>query len=270
MEYKKGYKIKPYSIDRNGVVRFTDGTEITLIANEKTCKAYGYKYDADRGICKAFDVKENVRNIGKPKDKSRSKNSLILGVNNKLSQNQNTFVTGSNNEVSNRINNSSVIAGSYGKSIHTGEVVIGAGTQVNDDGAIGSWYSSKISLLGATDNNDVDLTVQGNGTEKITLPNNTITIYEVFVSGVCTGGDAGTLGHYCGYKIRGVCKTNKTGVNTASTTTQWNETTGSTGVPSLDFGTNNTLRIIISGATDVSATWSALVNLNINTTTAEI
>ena len=46
MEYKKGIPIKPYAIRRDGVVEFTDGTTNNLIANEKTCKAYGYEYDS--------------------------------------------------------------------------------------------------------------------------------------------------------------------------------------------------------------------------------
>ena len=128
MDYKKGYKIKPYQVQVDGVVRFTDGTNHDLIASEVACNAYGYYYDSDMGVCRAFNPNNQVLKIGKSKgDKFGSKESLIVGSGNILSQNQNTFVTGSNHTVPNRLVDSAVIGGSFGKPRHKGEVVFGGG-----------------------------------------------------------------------------------------------------------------------------------------------
>jgi hypothetical protein len=267
MEYKKGYKIKPYSIDKNGVVRFTDGTEITLLANEKTCKAYGYKYDADRGVCRAFDVKVNVRNIGKPKDKSSSKNSLIVGRDNKLSQNENTFVTGSDNKVSNRIKNSSIIGGSYGKATHAGEVVIGGGGFNSEAGLL--QYSIIQLSAKTTGANDTILYIDydEDATNQITLPANSVTTYEIFLSALCTGGDDGTAGDYEAYFFQGVVRTTNNGTITHNAKIdRLLGRTGSLGTEVIDTSTAYTLSIIVGGLANVDTQYHAVVKLHINKT----
>ena len=54
MEYKKGFDIKPDEIRSDGRVFFTDGTN-TFMPNQLACEAYGYIYDSQLGICKAYD-----------------------------------------------------------------------------------------------------------------------------------------------------------------------------------------------------------------------
>ena len=54
MEYKRGFTLKPYYIDRAGYVTFTDGTSTGLMANQNTCEAYGYRFDKASGTCTAF------------------------------------------------------------------------------------------------------------------------------------------------------------------------------------------------------------------------
>ena len=63
MEYKKDFKIKPYRVSESGVVEFTDGTTNNLLANEPTCKAYGYKYDKEKGVCRAYTPNRKVSEL---------------------------------------------------------------------------------------------------------------------------------------------------------------------------------------------------------------
>ena len=53
MEYKKVYKIKPEQVLPDGRVLFTNGTN-TVIPNQVSCEAYGYKYNSKDGTCTAF------------------------------------------------------------------------------------------------------------------------------------------------------------------------------------------------------------------------
>jgi len=271
MEYKTGYKIKPYQTQVDGVVRFTDGTNHDLLANEITCNAYGYYYDKDMAVCRAFNPNNQIFKIGKSKSKFNTKKSLVIGSNNILSQNKNTFVAGSENVAENRVYDGSIIGGTFGKLSYDGEIVVGGGiTGGAGTGTSGNNQFSIVSLTGHTRGDDITLKVQGDGLTEIRTTNNTVMIYEVFITGICTGGDDGTAGNHCAYKFRGVCKTNNDGANDASTPSEWKEVTGSTGTPSLDFTDNNIFHISVSGAANTNASWSAVVNRYINRTATEI
>jgi len=271
MEYKKGFKIKPYEILKDGNVRFTNGTDNNISASEIQCRAYGYLYDSDLGVCRAYVPIPNVGKIGKPIGTSNSRDSLEIGKHHTLSQNQNTIVTGSNHIVPNRLVDSAVIGGSFGKPTHKGEVVFGGGVGGGvASGTAGYNQTSIVSLTGQTRGDDINLTIQGDGTSEIRTESNTIMIYEVFITGVSLGGGSSSIGDYCGYKFRGVCKTNNDGDSTATTTQQWREVTGITGTPSLDFTDNHLFHVSASGDRDVTARWSAVVNMYINRISTEI
>ena len=54
MEYKRGFSLKPDNINAIGIVTFTDGTNTGLMANQRTCEAYGYRFDKATGTCTAY------------------------------------------------------------------------------------------------------------------------------------------------------------------------------------------------------------------------
>ena len=92
MEYLTGYTIKPEEITATGEVRFTDGTNNDLGANQVTCEAYGYTYDIPSGTCVSFRLNTNLgRNIS--------------NINNKNNGSGNVTELGSNNIQVNGINN---------------------------------------------------------------------------------------------------------------------------------------------------------------------
>ena len=137
MNYKKGHKIKPDGILFDGRVIFTDGTN-TVLPNQISCEAYGYKWNEKEGTCTAFNYTNKIARLNKgvsvtKTDKTNieeggTKNTTIIGANNTLKgQNTNVLVSGINHQVESGISNASVIGGTYEKVKTQGEEVIGDG-----------------------------------------------------------------------------------------------------------------------------------------------
>ena len=77
MEYLPGYTIKPYEVRGTGEVRFTDGTDDDLGANQVTCEAYGYTYDIPSGTCISFRFNTNLnRNISNVNNKNNGSGNI--------------------------------------------------------------------------------------------------------------------------------------------------------------------------------------------------
>ncbi|QDP64664.1 MAG: hypothetical protein Unbinned4585contig1001_28 [Prokaryotic dsDNA virus sp.] len=271
--YKRGYKIKPYTTLRSGVVLFTDGTNNNIAANQQTCEAYGYTYDNQTGSCRAFTSTESIiestatstsKKIGSNIHIGRSKDTLAIGTDHVLSENRNVLISGKKHIIDNKITNATIL-GKYGNATHTGELVIGSG---GGSGAIaGTKQTSVIQLTGETTGNDINLYVQNESSEEITLPINSIVLYEIFITGLVTGGTSGTLGHYQVRKLSGslLCYNDGTFLHDAHSNENIT-TVGSTGTINLVTSTANTFEINIAGAANVNAEWNAHVNLYINHT----
>jgi len=287
MRFKKGYQIKPDSIKTNGLVLFTDGTNNEILPNKDTCLAYGYKYID--GVCVAFspsvellDVQEKGSTINNGSNNiTRRSNGILINGSNHITVNASgCLISGQNNEISQAteidgetfINNSSVIGGKLGKSSHTGEIVIGGG---NGDGSLaGQNQMSIISLSGETRGSDVTLYIQGDTTkeEEIYLPNNSIVIFDLRISGICTGGAEGTPGHYKTLVQTGTCLVDNEGAVTYNAgTTTTTASFGDTGTIVIDATTTaNIFSIQIGGDANLNVRWNAVVKLYINQTIAEI
>lgn len=283
MEYKKGFTIKPHQIKVDGSVRFTDGTLTNLFANQNTCEAYGYKYDISSGTCKAFDVQLQLGKLEKQASShivgtkhtlnEGTLDTLITGRRNEtLGNNENCFITGEKNQVERDIKNATVL-GKMGKAKHTGEIVIGGGE--GDGSLAGQNQMSIISLSGETRGSDVSLYIHS-GTakeeEEIYLPNNSIVIFDLKISGICTGGAEGTAGHYKTLVQTGTCLVDNVGsVTYDAGTTTTTASSGGTGTIVIDATTTaNIFQIQIGGEPDTNVRWNAVVKLYINQTVEEI
>ena len=103
MEYKKGYKVKPSEIQSNGEVIFTDGTD-TFTPNQISCEAYGYRYDSQLGICKAFEYTSRLA------IKTKEEKTELKGTNNRIERGvRDTLITGLDNTA--KGDNTNVIVG---------------------------------------------------------------------------------------------------------------------------------------------------------------
>ena len=275
MEYLTGYTIKPYEITAIGEVRFTDGTNTNLGANQVTCEAYGHTYDKATGTCRAFRYNTALnRDIGNINNKlNGARNTTELGSNTvqingtrntARGLNNNCFINGRANEIDNSINDSTVIGGKMGRALRQGEIVLGGGSF---NIAAGGTQSSKIQLSTKTeDATPKNLGVQDIPDAFITLQINSIVGYEIYITRLETGGTSGTAGDYSYRNQRGVVKTDRIGA--ISIITHSTKTIGKVGVNgtfSVVDSTAGSAPSITIQATDranVNNLWSATMYLH--------
>ena len=211
MRYKKGFTIKPKVVNQIGHVIFTDGTN-DVVANQRTCEAYGYRFNPSDGTCTAFiyntkinRTASNVHNIIKGNLNTATlgtENSFILGNKNRtLGENLNVIISGKNNEIVENINNSSIISGSYGQVVNQGEVVFAGG---GFDNSVGLSQQSFIQQSGkTTDATETALLTQFLPLTYIQKVANSVIAFEVNVIGVNYGGGAGEVGEYGYFQLTG-------------------------------------------------------------------
>lgn len=278
MEYKKGFTTKPYKIERNGLVTFTDGTHNNLASNQLTCEAYGYTFDSVNGTCKAYNFTPKVHTEIAEKSTNKfvgSKNnpsdgtmdSLFSGSENTAKGNNiNCLLTGEKNEIDRGLENSSVF-GKMGKATHSGEVVIGGGGRVP-----GELQHIEIQISNSTTDATVtSLFVQG-GTSHIFPPTNSICIYEMYLTALCTGGSSGTAGHYKTEKHLGsILKENDNTQTLVSSSITAISSSGTTGTAAIVVGAGDIgMQVNVTGTAATNIQWSATVHLYINKTAVEI
>jgi hypothetical protein len=278
MKYKKGFKIKPTHIQEDGAVLFTNGTT-EVVPNQKACEAYGYKYDKQTGTCRSFVFNtgfdyhfDNVSNksIGEQNRFTQGTINTQLFGNGNVSKgnNSNCLISGQKNEVEKDINNATVI-GKHGKATHDSEFCIGGGG-FNSEAGLTQYSVLQVSGK-TTSTADVDLYIQGDDIKgnEILLPKNSVTTYEIWLSGLVTGGSSGTAGDYDTYEYHGTIRCGNTGTLTHNAKiARLLGRTGGLGTKTIDTATAYTLKIQIAGQANVNTSWHAVVKLHTNKTNA--
>ena len=236
MEFKKGFKIKPKTINNTGEVIFTDGTN-DVFANQKICKAYGYKYDTTKGVCYAYRYNSITEKRGKNLDNKvggknnftsdGTKSSFVTGQSNKTEGlNKNILISGQNNTVNKNVNNA-LVTGSFARANNLGEFVIGGGTFIEEADILaetsGFFQTSFILMntrtVGSQSNSamvqrtgDIDFTdTNVDVSNYIQIINNTIQVFEIDVISLQFSGSSGAAGTFDQFKIEGVYKTGADG-----------------------------------------------------------
>ena len=257
MEYLTGYTIKPYRVTAVGEVRFTDGTNTELGANQVTCEAYGYTYDEASGTCRSFRYNTNLeRNISNINNKNNGAgNTTELGsntiqVNGTLNTlkgfNNNCFINGAANEIANGVNNATVL-GSHGKASRDGEFVVGGGS-------IGD--TSIFSLNGTTaDDVPTALAVNNTAIKVIARTPDTIQSYTFNIIGFRTGGSSGVgaAGDRIFLRLEGIVRNNQANetlstIASYGTITDWGASTAYAG---------DDMTLNVTGVEDMEITWKA-------------
>ena len=278
MNFKKGFNIKPLKVLKTGEVFFTDGTT-PVQANQVACEAYGYTYDKELGISMSFiptskldsQLKEptnTITGVTNTRNKGTSKSIINGTLNTTKGFNENCLITGEKNEVQNNINNS-LLVGKMGKVTHNSEFCIGGGGFNSEAGLL---QYSVLQVSGkTTSTSDVDLYIEGNDVlqNEILLPANSVTTYEIWLSGLVTGGSSGTAGNYETYEYHGTIRCGNTGTLTHNAKiARLLGRTGSLGTKTIDTATAFTLKVQIAGQNNVNTSWHAVVKLHINKTNA--
>tara|TARA_R110002050_G_scaffold264475_1_gene405274 strand:+ start:1411 stop:2325 length:915 start_codon:yes stop_codon:yes gene_type:complete len=165
MNYKIGYKIKPKRVADGGVVIFTDGTN-EIPVSQKTCQAYGYKWDKSSSTCviknRSVSVSKALHNIsntiGGKKNKTGGKvsNSVIYGTGNYLEGgNKNLIVNGNNNRIKGNVRNSAIISGDnniMSEDVNNASIISGVGAiSIRDNETIvGGFRNDGSSIHGSS------------------------------------------------------------------------------------------------------------------------
>ena len=282
MDFKRGYKIKPKVIEATGEVTFTDGTN-DVFANEITCRAYGYEFDKNLGVCYAFrfprdreqQTKHETLSIKGANNEAQSgtENSIITGTKNKtLGDNQNSLIIGSNNVIQNGLNDC-FVTGSFGTATNRGEFVIGGGTHLETadtlDERLASFQTSFILMSTITAGNqshsaivqktgDIDATDTNlDVSHYIQKINGSVQIFEIDVISFCIGGTDGTVGNFDQWKIEGAQKTGTDGATDSltQTTTYKINNTDITNPVIADSPTAGGLTVQCQGSANINLEW---------------
>tara|TARA_R110002110_G_scaffold98153_2_gene251456 strand:- start:265 stop:1098 length:834 start_codon:yes stop_codon:yes gene_type:complete len=269
MEFKKDFKIKPKEVRKDGTVLFTDGTN-NLVPNQLACEAYGYKYDTATGSCVSFkptvqldqQLKEpsnTIKGVNNKTNKGTSRSIISGTLNTTNGFNENCFISGVGNTINNGINNATVI-GAYGKAIRQGEFVRGGGAsnKANEP------QSSVVQLTcNTTDNTTTNMKVLDLTDEFINLQNNSILGFEIYLTRLEIGGEAGRAGNFSYKHIEGVMKIDN--VYTTDIIIKHNTLIGKVGVTGtvnvVDVATG-TVSIAVSDREAVNNIWNATVYLH--------
>jgi hypothetical protein len=223
MEYLTGQTIKPYRVTLDGQVLFTDGTNNDLIPSELSCEAYGYTYDQEAGLCRAFrttsviDTNFNniTNNIRGGKTALGTNNTILNGSDNETKgANSNCLISGKDNRILYGVKNATVL-GVNGQAQRNGEFVIGGGdNQIAYLDAGGSTkyqavdrQTTMVEMSGVTiDNTPTNLTVNGDGSSFINVQPNSIVGYEIYLTRLEVGGTSGTVGNFSYRNLKGVAR----------------------------------------------------------------
>ena len=279
MEYLTGYTIKPHLITSVGEVRFTDGTNTDLGANQVTCEAYGYTYDQTSGTCRSFrfntNLNRNISNINNKNNGSNNTNELgantiqVNGTNNTTRGfNNNCFINGAANEIANGVDNATVL-GVGGKASSSGEFAIGGGLPAGLSEEPDTYSDRKVSVVNltgvTTGNTATKLTVNG-GSSFINVNLNSVVGFEIYITRFETGGGtAGVAGKYSYRNIKGVVRIDNAG--TMLFVVGYTRNIGKIGVwataAMIDTVTTPpSITIQVSDRADVTNIWSATVTLH--------
>ena len=267
MEFRIGLSVKPKEINEFGEVIFINSAEVTPAAyTEADCLAYGFKYAEStcfvitNGVDFFSTDDTNVNDFGSRNQvQSEVFNSNIIGKDNSLLQNSNNnIIVGDSNTISGISN--TILSGTKGDALYNNSQVLG-GNQYDDletrqsivllaglESTTASWGNAKLSNDGST---------------RFTIEDNSIVTYNIYITGVRTGGTAaGNKGDFKTWVERGsvvnragtsTLKRVRTNVGNDGTTTGWNVTSA--------VNVDNYLNISLKGATNMNIKWIAKLEL---------
>lgn len=273
MNYKKGHKIKPKETLINGVVIFTDGTN-DVSPNQISCEAYGYKWNRKNNTCYGFSSNFKIQKLFKNTTNTKigaenvteraTENTFINGNKNRTKgNNRNLLICGESHQVESGINNASVF-GTYGKVKNQAEIVIGGGVGTSDY-PLGNNQTSIVQLGGLTsDASRTDLSVHGDGSNYITVQNNSILGFEVKVIGLCYGGSSGTAGDYKYIEIKGAVQVDDGYNLTWSQSSTTIASVGTTGTVQMAAVSDPYITVEVTGTANVNIEWFASVQITEN------
>jgi hypothetical protein len=277
--YLHGYSIKPASVNSDGQVMFTDGTN-NINPNQQQCEAYGYTYNQATGTCSAFTFSTTLgRNVINETNKLQgsgnvvetgTNNTTIVGENNTVKGlSRNNIIIGSNNEISHGVDNANVY-GTLAQATADNSIVLGGNAGADILGE-----RQNITLMygkQTTNNSTVDAFLNNTTDSYFVVPDNAVVYFQSETIAVRVAGSSGSgaVGDFKSWVERGVVKNargvlsidrSRTSPASSGTTTGWSPVNSVSGTNFLQT---------VKGATDMTIEWASTIRITQIQTSVEL
>tara|TARA_R100000231_G_scaffold138328_1_gene116445 strand:- start:2447 stop:3298 length:852 start_codon:yes stop_codon:yes gene_type:complete len=263
-----GLEVKPNKIREDGVVSFTDGTnEIT--PNQFQCEAYGYIYDIQARVCRAYPYYPEIETVSKKSDNntqgdeneivSGAKNTYIMGQNNTAAnRSKNNILVGTNNIANAKISNNAIF-GIGGMGVIDGAMIFGGNALTDRQGT-----RQTITLMygcETTDGTTTDSFVNNTGLKFFYPEANRVYYFQSETLAVRVGGSAaGSVGDFKAWVERGVVVADGTGNLSIDRSRTSPASSGSvSGWSPINAVASNYFRQTVKGATDMTIKWVSTI-----------
>jgi len=264
-----GLEVKPNKIREDGVVSFTDGTnEIT--PNQYQCEAYGYIYDIQARVCRAYPYFPEIETISKRSDNntqgdeneivSGAKNTYIMGQNNTAAnRSRNNIIVGTNNIANAKISNSAIF-GIGGMGVIDGALLFGGNSLTDRQGT-----RQTITLMygcETTDGTTTDSFVNNTELKYFQPENNRVYYFQSETLAVRIGGSSGSgsVGDFKAWVERGVVVADGTGnlsIDRSRTSPASSGTVG--GWSPINTVSAPNFRQTVTGAANMTIVWVSTI-----------
>tara|TARA_R100001530_G_scaffold89326_1_gene62214 strand:+ start:4992 stop:5843 length:852 start_codon:yes stop_codon:yes gene_type:complete len=268
--YLSGFLVRPAAISNFGVVTFTNGRE-NIPPNQEQCEAYGYTYDTATGTCKAFQhsqqltptmTNEGNKINGQGNDVIRgTKNSYILGVNNKVNGlSQNNIIVGNQNEITSGISNTFVY-GTLASSVANNSIVLG-GNNFTD--TLGERQNTTIMYGVQSITDGVTQACMNNTVDSFFQPTeNSVFYFQSEILAVRVGGAnlSGAVGDYKSWVERGVVKNAAGTLSISRSQTAIVDSGTTTGWSTENTVSGSNFKLAVTGARQMTLEWVATIRI---------
>lgn len=259
-----GLEVKPNKIREDGVVSFTDGTnEIT--PNQFQCEAYGYIYDIQARVCRAYPYYPEIETVSKKSDNNTqgdeneivagAKNTYIMGQNNTAAnRSKNNILVGTNNKAKAKVSNNAIF-GIGGVGVIDGAMIFGGNSLTDRQGT-----RQTIHLIygcQTTDGTTTDSFVNNTPLKFFYPQVNRVYYFQSETLAVRVGGSAaGSVGDFKAWVERGVVVADGFGNLSIDRSRTSPASSGSvSGWSPINAVASNYFRQTVTGATDMTIEW---------------
>lgn len=268
--YLPNQAVKPNRISKTGHVSFTDGTN-DVVPNEEQCLAYGYTYDKESGVCRAFNYfpslplnmlneNNNIQGAGNVV-RVGSNNTYIMGENNVINGlSRNNIIIGMKNEIANGVNNTFVY-GTLAESKSDNSIILG-GNKTDD--ILGERQNTTFIYGGQTTDAASTNLYLNNTTDSFFVPtDNSIFYFQAEVIAVRTGGaaESGALGDYKSWVERGVVKNARGTLSIQRSQTAIVESGTTTGWTTENQISGSNFKQMVTGAANMTIEWASTIRI---------
>ena len=268
--YIKGIEVKPAQLQTNGLVTFTDGTNMVL-PNQEQCEAYGYTYNKDTSTCSAFQHSNKIsRNFTNQSGhslgtnntmESGTVNTQVIGQNNTIKGfARNNLIIGNKNEIKRGVNNV-FIQGTLTQATNDNGIYLGGN---NPSDVLGERQSFTLMYGCQTTNNSTVDSFLNNTTDSYFIPEDNAVYYfqsETLAVRVAGSSGSGAVGDYKSWVERGVVKNAAGTLSIDRSRTSPADSGTTSGWSPINAVSGANFRQTVKGANNMTIEWVSTIRI---------